>query len=297
MKKKEETNKKNRMLDNKRLTFAFFPGDSFWHNLNPTSKLVFLILLTILTLLINSLIFLAIISIMIFILALSIGISLKFLTRKLRFILIILFFSVILNIFFNAIPNEENIVLFYLFGLEFLPIRRIAVYFALRAFFIIIILYSSTIIYTNTTSMKDFVYSLMRLGIPYRYCFAFMVGIKYIPIIEQEAKTIALAQRARGFGREKVKRFRGAYNLVFERMTATLVSVLRKAHTTSISMESRCFGIYKERTNLIKIKFKLRDILFIILSLFIFLGIILYLFNLLNFPQFPSLYNIYISFI
>lgn len=207
----------------------------------------------------------------------------------------ILIVSVILNIFFNAIPSEEEIILFHLFGLEFLPIRRLAVYFALKAFFMVLILYTSTIIYTYTTDMRDFVYSLMKLKIPYRYCYALMVGIRYIPLIEQEAKTISLAQRARGFGYERVNTIRKAYNLIFERLIATLITILRKGYVTSISMENRCFGIYKDRTNLVKINFKPRDIFLIIFWCIVFSLVILYLMQLLPLPQFPSLYSIYLD--
>ncbi len=237
----------------------------------------------------------AIISLFIILLALLSGISLKNLYLKLRFIISILIVSVVLNIFFNAIPSEEEIILFYLFNLKFLPIRRLAVYYAFRAFFIILTLFTSSIIYSNTTSMKDFVYSLMRLKIPYRYCFALMTGIRYLPLIEQEARTISLAQRARGFGYERVNTIKKAYNLIFERLITTLVSILRKGHTTSISMENRCFGLYKDRTNLIKIRFKGKDILFIITCVFIFTLILSYLFQFFPLPQFPSLYYIYLK--
>jgi len=284
---------KNEVLNIKKYTFAYFPENSLMHKLNPLSKFIFLILLTITLFLIRSIIFLTVISILMILLALMSKISLRNLVRKLRFIIFVLVFSVILNIIFNAIPAEEETILFYLFNASFLPIRRLAVYYALRTFFIVLTLYTSAIIYSNTTYMKDFVYSLMRLKIPYKYCFAFMVGIKYIPSIEEEAKTISLAQRARGFGLEKVNSVRKAYALIFERLVATLVSVLRKGHTTSISMENRCFGLYKERTNLITVKYKKIDVLFIILCVTCFLFIVLYIFHLIPIPQFPSLYNLF----
>ena len=284
---------RNKHLDKKRLLFAYVPGNSIMHKLNPLSKLVFLLFLTTITLIVQSIVFLALTFLFVLFLALLSSISLKNLYRKLRFIIMILFVSVILNIFFNAIPSEEEVILFYLFDLSFLPIRKLAVYYALKAFFMVLILYSSSIIYTTTTDMKDFVYALMKLKIPYRYCYALMVGIRYIPLIEQEARTISLAQRARGFGYEKVKTIKNAYNLIFERLIATLVSILRKAHVTSISMENRCFGIYKDRTNLVKIKFKLWDIVFIVLCSILFIGVILYLFNLTPFPQVPSLYSLF----
>jgi len=281
--------RKNAVLDRRSYMLAYFPGDSFMHALNPFSKLLLLIYITIITLIASSLIFLAIFSALLILLTLSCDLSIADLFHKLKFLIIIMIFSVILNIFFNALPNENNIVLFYLFGLEFLPIRKMAVYYALKAFFIIISLFTSTIIFTNTTSMKDFVDTLMCLKIPYKYCYAFMTGIRYIPIIEEEVKTINLAQKARGFSMESVKTLRQAYKLIFERLTTALISILRKGYVTSISMENRCFGIYKSRTNLGKIKFRKKDTAFIIFTTIIFTIILLYFFKILPLPSIPSI--------
>jgi len=284
---------KSDAIDFKKLTFAFVPGTSLMHELNPISKIIFLILLTIISFAIESLILISSITLFSILLALLSKISVKNLTRKLRFITLLLLISVILNIFFNAVPSEKEEILFYLFNLNFLPVRRIATYLALKAFFIVLTLFTSAIIFTNTTNMKDFVYSLMQLKIPYKFCFSFMIGIQYIPTIEAEAKTIALAQKARGFGLEKVNTLKRAYNLIFERLVTTLVSILRKGHTTSISMENRCFGLYKERTNRIVVKFKLKDIVFIVICFLIFTFLLLHQLTLLPIPQIPSLYQIF----
>jgi len=285
--------KKNEFLDNKTYMFSYYPGDSILHRLNPLSKVTFLLFLTILIFFIRSLIFFSIVSFIIILIALISGISLRNLARKLRFIVIVMIISVVLNIFFNAIPQAQEQVLFYLFGLNFLPIRRLAVYFAMKAFFIVITLFTSSIIYTNTTAMKDFAYSMMNLNIPYKFSFDFMVGIRYLPLIEKEAKTIALAQKSRGFGREKVNSVRKAYNFIMERLISTLVSILRKGHITSISMENRCFGIYKTRTNLTTVPFKKKDYIFIIVCFLVFFFCILYIYRLIPFPHFPSLYNLF----
>jgi len=286
---------KNKVLDHKNYIFAYTAGNSLMHKLNPLSKIIFLIYLTTLTFIIDSLIFLALTSLSIIILALASGISVRNLFRKLKFMIIILIISVILNIFFNAIPSSQETVLFYLFNLEFLPIRRLAVYFALKALFIVLTLFSSAIVYSNTTSMKDFVYALISIKLPYKYCFSFMVGIRYIPLIEEEAKTVALAQKARGMVLEKVNTFKKAYRLVFERLAATLVTILRKSQVTSISMENRCFGISKHRTNLTKVQFKKKDYVFVILSTLIFLFLLIYAIRLTPLPYFPSLYSIFLQ--
>lgn len=288
--------KKNKFLDRRQFLFAYFPGNTLFHKLNPLSKLIFLIYLTFFILATRSLILMSILTVIVLLLALFSGITLKNLMRKLRFMIIVMIVSVLLNIFFNAIPSDKDFVLFYLFGIKWLPIRRLAVYFAFKAFFLIIILYTSTLIYTNTTDMKDFVYALMRLKIPYKYCFAFMVGVRFLPMIEQEAKTISLAQKARGFSREKVNSITKAYNFIFERLTSTLITVLRKANTTSISMENRCFGISKERTNLIRVTFKRIDIVFIICVTGLFIFGMLYWLGLTMLFQFPSLYSLFKDF-
>jgi len=286
---------KNKFLDNKQLIFAYVTGNSLMHKLNPISKLIFLALLTIFTFLIRSLILLMVLSITIILIMLLSQFSFKMILRKIKILFFVLIISLILNLFFNAIPNEEEVILFYLFNLKFLPIRKLALYFGLRAFFLLFTLYTSAILFTNTTSTKDFVYSLIRLKIPYKFCFAFMVGVKYIPTIEQEAKTIALAQQARGFSMDRVKSFRKAYAFISERLISTLVSILRKGHTTSLSMENRCFGIDKKRTNLIIIRFHARDFIFICFCVSLFILGILYLFGILPFPQPPSLYSIYLN--
>jgi energy-coupling factor transport system permease protein len=286
---------KNKLLDNKQFIFAYITGTSLMHKLNPIAKLVFLGLLTIFTFLIQSLIILMVLSMFIIIIMLLSHFSFKMLLRKVKILIFILIISLILNLFFNAIPNKEEIILFYLFNLKFLPIRKLALYFGLRAFFILFTLYTSAILFTNTTSTKDFVYSLIRLKIPYKFCFAFMVGVKYIPTIEQEAKTIALAQQARGFSMNRVKSFRKAYAFISERLIGTLVSILRKGHTTSLSMENRCFGIDKKRTNLIVIRFHARDFIFICFCLSLFILGILYLLGVLPIPLPPSLYSIYLN--
>jgi energy-coupling factor transport system permease protein len=143
--------------------------------------------------------------------------------------------------------------------------------------------------------MKDFVYALISIKIPYKYCFSFMVGIKYIPLIEEEAKTVALAQKARGLGLERANTFKKAYKLVFERLAATLVTILRKSQVTSISMENRCFGISKHRTNLTKVRFKKKDYLFVFIVSLIYLFLLLYAIRILPLPYFPSLFRIYLQ--
>jgi len=286
---------KNKLLDNKQYIFAYITGTSLMHKLNPISKLIFLALLTVFTFLMRSLILLMGLSIIIILMMLLSQISFIMLLRKLKILFFILIISLILNLFFNAIPNEEEIILFYLFNLKFLPIRKLALYYGLRAFFILFTLYTSAILFTNTTSTKDFVYSLIRLKIPYKFCFAFMVGVKYIPTIEQEAKTIALAQKARGFSLDRVKTFRKAYAFISERLIGILVSILRKGHTTSLSMENRCFGIYKKRTNMIVIRFQARDLIFIFACLSLFILGTLYIFGVFPIPQPPALYSIYLN--
>ena len=290
---KPKTRRKPFNLDTTKDLFSYVPQDSFLHKLNPISKIILLIFFTVFVFTIQSLLFLLIVLLCTFLLAISTKMTIKSLYHKIKWVIILVFFSIFLNIFFNAIPNEQVQVLFQLFNLPFLPIRRLAVYYALRNALWILILFLSSIIFTHTTSMKDFAHSLIKIGVPYKYSFAFMVGIRYIPLIQQEARTISLAQRARGFGNEKVNTVKKAYNFIKERVIAILVSILRKGDITSISMENRCFGLYKKRTTIVEIKFKNKDLLFITLIASLFAYYVLGLFRVVPFVQFPSLYSIF----
>ena len=272
-------------------------SENWVSKLNPVMKLTFLIVFTFFLFYQKSILFLAIVYILIIIMVKSANLSVRSLLRQIRWLIMLSLIYIPLNTLFDANISQTDDVLFYFFS-ENLPIRRLALYYSLRTGLLIIIFISTSIIFTKTTSPKDLVYSLIQIGIPYRYAFSFMIGLRYIPLIEQESNTIEIAQQLRGAYIRKGISIKKIYNHLIERITTLLISIIRKAKTTASTIEARGFGLFKKRTNLYQVKWTIIDtlglvifILFCVLTILIQEGIIGWFFHL------PSLYTIYLRFI
>lgn len=123
----------------------------------------------------------------------------------------------------------------------------------------------SGLIFLMATKPKDFINSLMRLGLPYRYGFALISVFSLIPTFEVEANTIKYAQMARGLDYSgcKCSFIRKTINYFNYTLKPLLISSLRRADMLAISMDSGCFGAYKSRTFLHEMRWKKNDALFI----------------------------------
>ncbi len=229
---------------------------------------------------------------MVFCLAKVSGIGFTEILRKLRWIIILVIVTILLNIFFNAIPGGEEQILFYIWY-PYIPVRRLAVYFALKVGIWVLTLSTCGFIFLNTTQPKELVYGLRKLRLPYKLAFSIMVGLRYIPLIQESTNAVIIAQKARGLERANVKSFRRALELIKDRLTTSLILTIRNARYTAISMELRGFGRYKDRTDVYKLELMRKDILFIAFFTFITIFLTLYQFNVLPFiPQVPSIYHL-----
>ena len=123
-----------------------------------------------------------------------------------------------------------------------------------------------------------------------------MIGLRYIPLIEQESNTIEIAQQLRGAYIRKGISLRQIYNHLIERITTLLISIIRKAKTTASTIEARGFGIFKKRTNLHHVKWRLIDTFCLIVFLLFCIFTILIQERILNwFFYIPSLYSLFIQ--
>lgn len=236
--------------------------------------------------------------IFVFGLSLSVGITIPALFSRLKWILMIIIFTVVINIFFNAIEGEPEI-LFYLIPREpiedsLLPIRRLAVYYAFRIAFWILILSNCGLIFLHTTSPKDVVYGLRCLGAPYKFAYALMIGMRYIPLIQDSTTSVVIAQKARGLEGSNARGLKRVWELVRDRLTTSLILIFKQIKITAKSLELRGFGKYRGRTDLYKIPWQFRDFLFLSIFLAFILFASLYRFSVLWFiPPLPSIYSMF----
>ena len=284
-------NKNQQIVD---YIFNFQPGNSFFHRLHPVSKILFIVLYTYIVLIQTSLLMLAGLFMVMLLLSLSVGISFRSLFSRLRWVIIIVFFTVIINIMFNAIKGTSEI-LFYLIPKESkLPIRRIAVYYALRIAFWIMILSNCGIVFLHTTSPKDFVIGLRSLGMPYKFAYALMIGMRYIPLIQDNTTSVIIAQKARGLSVSNTRGIKRAWNLIRDRLTTSLILIFKQVKITAKSLELRGFGKQRKRTDIYWSQWHCKDIFFLFVFFLIIVSISMYRFGVFDFiPPIPSIYSLF----
>jgi energy-coupling factor transport system permease protein len=278
--------------------FNFKPGSSLFHKFHPGSKILFIVFFTFIVLIQTSLIILLGFFFLIVIFSLSSGISLGSLLSRLKWIILIVVFTLVINILFNALGKESEI-LFHLIpetlaDPPLIPIRRLAAYYALRISFWVLILSNCGLLFLHTTSPQDMVFGMRSLGVPYKLAYALMIGLRYVPIIQDSTTAVIIAQKARGLERINAKGIKRAWELVRDRLTTSLILIFKQIKITAKSLELRGFGQHRKRTDLYEAQFHFRDTLFLILFFILVIFLSLYRFGILGFiPPIPSIYQMF----
>jgi energy-coupling factor transport system permease protein len=114
---------------------------------------------------------------------------------------------------------------------------------ALRIYTVIL----STLVFVRATDPRDLAIALVtQMHVPYRIAYAFFIALRIIPTIEEEIKTIRAAQLVRGVTRRAG--IAGRIGEAKRYAMPLLVGSLRRASMMVMSMESRAFGVYPQRT-------------------------------------------------
>jgi energy-coupling factor transport system permease protein len=117
-----------------------------------------------------------------------------------------------------------------------------------------------SILFVTTTEPVSLACALMGVGLPYRWGFALVTALRLAPIFRLEAHHVYRAQLVRGVAYDAAGPRR--WWLLLRRLCLPLlVSALRTAHSLSLSMEGRAFGLHRRRTYLRQVVAGRRDIL------------------------------------
>jgi energy-coupling factor transport system permease protein len=131
---------------------------------------------------------------------------------------------------------------------------KTGVYVAARFLSVVFLSY----LFVLTTDPNDLAFSLMQVGVPYRYGFVLITALRLVSVFQQEGQIVYQAQLARGvqYDTRSLRRF---LNLARQFFLPMLVSALSKVDALAISMEGRCFGKYPSRTFLREIHLTRQD--------------------------------------
>ena len=240
----------------------FFPGYSVIHKLDPRTKIILSVLFIITVFLANNpltLIFLSIITVLMIVLS---RISAKVIFKSIKPLVFILAFTAVLNLFLTKGVGEPLVEIWVIRIYEEGIVR--ASFMFVR---VIIFILSSTVLLTYTTSpisLTDGIESrlspLKKIKVTV-HSFAMMMSIalRFIPILVEETEKIMNAQKSRGADFSSggiIKRAKALIPILIP----LLASSFNRADELATAMECRCYRGDKNRTKLVKLEYKARDI-------------------------------------
>ncbi|MBA7700861.1 Energy-coupling factor transporter transmembrane protein EcfT [subsurface metagenome] len=275
-----------------RKALIYFEEDSFFHKMDPTFKMLWILLISILTFLKNigpnysSVIHQLIIHIIVVIIALTlckIG-FIRYIKAMSLFISTAVFILIYKALFYPYTTTESFT---RIYELSFVKITHEGIFEGIGVALRILILTSLSIIFILTTEPKKLVQSLMQVAkVPYRIGYTLFAALRFIPLVYEEHKNITNAHLIRGVGFSRIGLY-SKLNLLKSSIVPLLISGIRRAQEVSIAMDSRGFGAHKERTIIDEIKVRTLDKIFIFITLLL---MIFYIFFLMYFKiQYPLL--------
>lgn len=224
--------------------FRYLHGDSFFHRMDPTWKLLWNFVVVGAVLFNFDPVYIASWFVYVLVLALLLArIPPRQYARSMVFFVAIGLFIMIWHAIYSPWSGEVL--------LAWGPLRttREGLLEGLGLFFRILVISSVTMIFTLTTDPARLVESLIQVAhVPYRIGYTMYAALRFIPLYENEAQVIMNAHQIRGVGgtRGPLERLK----LVISLTVPLLVSGIRRARAAAIAMDSRGFGAYDRRTNL-----------------------------------------------
>ena len=255
----------------------FFPGFSLLHKLDPRTKLISAILFIVSIFLAKTP--LAFFALAVFTIALIFisRISFSVILRGIRPVVYILIFTSLLNIFMTK-GESAPLVDFWIIEIYREGIIR-AVFMTLR---VILLIIGSSLLLTYTTSpisltdgLESLLSPLAKIGIPV-HVFSMMmtIALRFIPTLVEETDKIMNAQKSRGADFASGSLVRRAKALI-PLLVPLFVSAFKRAEELAVAMECRCYRVDKKRTKLVKLTFRAKDFLSLLIFAAFLAGIVL----------------------
>ncbi len=257
-----------------RLTVGqYFPVDSWFHRLDPRTKILSTLFFAVLIFFIHSFLDYLALFILLYLFYIIAKIPFTYLINGIKPILFLIAITFIFQVFFYG---EET-----LFKIWILPVYKEGLirgaYLSLRIIFLVIF----TSFLTQTTPPLDIadglealLRPLKRVGVPVSEIALMMsISLRFIPLLQSEVERIAKAQMARGIELNKGNFIKRIYNYI-PILIPLFLSSFRRAEELAIAMEARCFKGGEGRTKLRELKFRRDDYIFIGFTILFFVLIL-----------------------
>ncbi len=230
----------------------YTPRNTFLHRLDPRVKIVSVILLSILALLLADLYSLAILLAFIFMLLFLARATLARTMFALKFVLRFMVLIIILWPFFD--PSGTPVIA----SLGPIRITEPAILRGVTSAVRVGCLATVWYILLFTTSQRDLVRAMVKLGVRFDYGLTMAIALRFLPTFSALIDSTKDAQRARGLELNKggiLKRSRNYLAVLIP----TIVAALRTADTLALALQSRAYGARADRTYLRELHMRASD--------------------------------------
>ena len=255
----------------------FFPGFSLLHKLDPRTKLISAILFIVAIFLAKTPLAFLLLTVFTVVMIFVSRISFSVILRGIRPVIYILIFTSILNVFMTK-GEGAPLVDFWIIEIYREGIVR-AIFMTLR---VILLIVGSSVLLTYTTSpisltdgLESLLSPLAKIRVPV-HVFSMMmtIALRFIPTLVEETDKIMNAQKSRGADFTSGSLIRRAKALI-PLLVPLFVSAFKRAEELAVAMECRCYRVDKKRTKLVKLTFRAKDILSLLVFAAFLAGIIL----------------------
>ena len=127
------------------------------------------------------------------------------------------------------------------------------------------------LIFMVATDPSEFAASLNKIGVNYKIAYSVSIALRYIPDIQHEYSDISFAQQARGIDMSKKAKLSQRIKNSTAILMPLIFSSLERIETISSAMELRAFGNKKKRTGYSERDFKKSDYVSIVILLILLL--------------------------
>ncbi|HOJ71976.1 MAG TPA: energy-coupling factor transporter transmembrane component T [Syntrophorhabdaceae bacterium] len=224
--------------------------DTWLHNIDPRTKLVGVAIIFIICLCFNNPIYMAVVALCVFFIALSARAQKALWT--LRYILLLLvIFSVLLWPFFTVGKTP-------LWSWRFLRLTKESLFYGIAMGIRLSTFVIAGLILLSTTKNEDITNGLIKMKIPYPLAFAFSTALRLVPTFVGAGATIVQAQVSRGLDLES-RNIISRFGKFIPLAVPMFISAIRYTNLLSMALESRGFSPGSPRTLYYEPVMKRRD--------------------------------------
>ena len=253
----------------------YYPAQSPVHRLDPRVKIICTLIFLVSLFVQNSLLGYAVATIFLMIVIKASQVPLKFMLKGLKAIVILLLFTVVMNLFLTK--GGETLVHFWIFTITEQGLR-VSVFMAIRLIYLIV---GSSLMTLTTTpnSLTDGIESVLKplnkINVPvHEIAMMMSIALRFIPILLEETDKIMKAQIARGADLESGNIIQKTKAMV-PILVPLFVSAFRRANDLAMAMEARCYCGGEGRTKMKPLIYEKRDYLAYTFSIFYLVVVII----------------------